>query len=29
MIVTNKEQLKQVCEPCKSVEEGEKIGKKD
>ena len=26
MIVTNKEQLKQVCEPCKSVEEGEKIG---
>jgi peptide deformylase len=27
MIVTDKEQLKQICEPCKSVEEGEEIGK--
>jgi hypothetical protein len=25
MIVTDKEQLKQKCEPCKSVEEGEEI----
>ena len=28
MIITNKEQLKQKCKPCKSVEEGEKIGAK-
>ena len=28
MIVTDKEQLKQICEPCESVEEGEKIGAK-
>ena len=28
MIITNKEQLQQKCKPCKSVEEGEKIGAK-
>ena len=28
MIVTNKEQLKQKCKPCKSIEEGEEIGVK-
>ena len=27
MIVTNKEQLKQKCKPCKSIEEGEEVGK--
>jgi peptide deformylase len=26
MIITDKEQLKQICEPCESIEEGEKIG---
>jgi len=26
MIVTDKEQIKQKCEPCKSIEEGEEIG---
>ena len=26
MIITDKEQLKQKCEPCESIEEGEKIG---
>ena len=28
MIVTDKNKITQVCEPCKSVEEGEKIGAK-
>lgn len=27
MIIKDKEKLKQVCEPCESIEEGEKIGK--
>ena len=27
MIVTDKEQLKQKCKPCKSIEEGEEVGK--
>ena len=26
MIVTDREQLKQKCKPCESIEEGEKIG---
>ena len=28
MIITDKEQLSQICEPCKSIEEGQEIGKK-
>ena len=28
MIITDKNKITQVCEPCKSVEEGEKIGAK-
>ena len=28
MIITDKEQLKQKCKPCKSTEEGEEIGAK-
>ena len=28
MIITNKNKLKQICEPCESIEEGEKIGAK-
>jgi len=28
MIITDKEKLSQICKPCKSVEEGEEIGKK-
>ena len=26
MIITDKEQLKQICKPCESIEEGEEIG---
>ena len=28
MIITDKEQLKQKCEPCSSIEEGEEMGTK-